>query len=108
MVRERSFRTGTVLKFLNTLKGTAFFPIQQQVIKGDADYILCSHSLFVWLELKKDGEEPDPLQAYKASEVRRTGGIAIVARPDNWEEVKRFLQLLDKGIYDKSLLRSIK
>lgn len=104
---EREFRDYNVLPFLKTLRNTAHFPIQQLSILGDADFILCSSGFFVWLELKKDGEELRRLQEYKASWVKQTGGIALVARPDNWDMVRAFLKLLDGGIYDKTFLRSI-
>jgi len=73
---------------------TAFFPIQQKTIRGDADYILCVAGRFVWLELKKSGGKPEPLQKYKADWVEKCGGVAMVASPDNWEEVKRDLLFL--------------
>lgn len=107
MKPETVFRTNKVRPFLENLVRTSHFPIQQRTIRGDADYILCSQGFFVWLELKDDGEEPQPLQTYKASCVKQTGGIALIATPSNWDQVAGFLTLLDRGIYDKNVLRSI-
>lgn len=106
MKPETKFRTYTVLPFLKTLRRTAFFPIQQKAIHGDADYILCSYGLFVWLELKKEGGTLRPLQELKANNVRRIGrGIALEASPENWEEAKQALLFLDERdeTWDKRL-----
>jgi len=98
MKPETRFRVNQVIPFLKELKNTSYFPIQQLSILGDADFILCCNGGFVWLELKDIKESLRPLQEYKASWVVRTGGVAIKADPDNWEEVKLFLQQLNKGI----------
>jgi len=108
MKKETSFRTNKVTPFLKTLNRSAYFPIQQKTIRGDADFIICCQGFFVWLELKTDVGKPDPLQVYKASCVVQTGGIALIASPKNWAQVKNFLTLLDRGIYDKNVLRAIK
>lgn len=104
MKEETVFRTGKVDPFLKKLKNTAAFSIQQQSIRGTADKMLCVGGHFVWLEIKKEGEEPEPLQAYNASLVRTAGGIALCAKPENWGRVSLFLKMLDDGIYDKKLL----
>lgn len=94
---ERSFRTNMVAPFLSKLKDTAFFPIQQVAILGDADYILCIRGDFVWLELKKLRGELRKIQLYKAGQVKKSGGIAIEANPGNWDKVKRKLLKLSGG-----------
>lgn len=104
MKPETLFRTNKVDPFLKGLRKTAEFTIQQQSIRGDADKFLCVRGHFVWLEIKKEGEAPDPLQEYKASKVRAAEGITIVAKPENWDEVSLFLKMLDDGIYDRSKL----
>ena len=95
---ETKFRENKVTPFLKTLRNTAFFPIQQLAIRGDADFHLCVHGTFVALELKSRGEVARPLQEHKHDRVRRAGGVALVASPDNWEEVKQQLINLDGGI----------
>lgn len=106
-MKESAFRHDRVDPFLKKLKNTAAFSIQQQSIRGTADKILCIRTYFVWLEIKKEGEDPDPLQAYNASQVRRAGGIALCAKPENWAKVSLFLKMLDDGIYDKTMLLKI-
>lgn len=107
MKEESKFRKNRVDPFLKTLQNTFSISIQQTAIRGDADKILCCNGFFVWLELKTDVGEPSPLQQWKYSNVQKAQGIAIIARPRNWEKVKTFLQLLDRGIYDRNALRGI-
>lgn len=104
---ETKFRTSKIDPFLKKLQNTSHYSIQQVSIRGDADKFLCCNGHFIWLEIKTDEGDEDPLQEYKRSECHRCKGIVIVARPHNWEEVKDFLTLLDRGIYDKNVLRAI-
>jgi hypothetical protein len=56
---------------------------------------MCFRGIFVAIELKIDGEEPDDLQDYKLKAIRRANGVTFIVRPDNAENV---LQNLRKGI----------
>ena len=94
---ETRFRKQKVIPLLLRLRNTAFFPIQQLTILGDADFILCCRGVFVWLELKDTGKKPRALQKKKADWVQKCGGIAIVADPKNWDTVATRLQNLDAG-----------
>lgn len=97
MPNERSFRVSQVLPFLKTLKNTYSLPIQQLAIRGDPDLLLCCAGRFVALELKAEGEVPRKLQQHKLDQVKRTGGISLVASPDNWDFIKQELLKLDQG-----------
>lgn len=97
MTLERTFRECRVLPFLKTLKNTAYFPIQQVAIVGDADYILCVRGKFIWLELKTNTGVQSALQKFKADWVESTGGVAILCRPHSWDKVQLQLKLLDEG-----------
>jgi hypothetical protein len=94
---ERSFRVNQVAPFLATLKHTVIFPIQQVSIVGDPDYLLCIRGRFVALELKREGKEPRPLQQYKLDQVKKAWGVALVASPETWEQVKGVLRDLNGG-----------
>lgn len=94
---ETRFRTSKVDPFLKTLKNTFSESIQQVSINGSADKHLCIRGKFVALELKAKGGKVSGLQRFKLNEVNRCGGYALVADPDNWEEIKQLLSKLDKG-----------
>lgn len=115
---ERTFRVNRVIPFLKTLKQTFFMAIQQKAINGDPDYILVCCGLFIGLELKKSKGKPEPLQAWKGSEIRRCGGLYIVTDPLNWPQVKELLSQIDRnggtyaggpqttlGLHDAALLQ---
>lgn len=95
MKPETAFRKNRVIPFLKTLKNIAFFPIQQISISGDPDFFVCLNGNFVALEIKSKGGRTRPLQEKKLSDVVRAGGLAIVAEPSNWEQVKKQMSKLD-------------
>ena len=66
-------------------------------ISGDPDFILVVHGRFVGLELKARGEKPRRLQEFKLEEIKRCGGVRMVADPDNWDEIKTTLSEMDKS-----------
>lgn len=47
---------------------------------GIPDRIFCIKGLFVAIEIKMPGEDPDELQEYEIDQINKAGGIAIVAR----------------------------
>lgn len=94
---ETRFRTSTVLPFLKTLRHTVVFPIQQKAIRGTPDLLLCCSGKFVALELKSEHGCLSALQKYNLEQVRKVGGVAIVASPLNWREVSYMLAKLDEG-----------
>jgi len=51
----------------------------------------------VALELKSSGGKLRRLQAYKLDRIRKTGNLAFVANPENWDDVKKILTKLNKG-----------
>lgn len=94
--------------FLDKLENSVDFSIQQLTIRGDFDKILCIQGRFVGAEIKDEYGKSDPLQKYKASKVKNQGkGIAFVWRPQTDELVRKFLSMLDKGYFEKSLLGKI-
>ena len=108
MQSERSFRTNRVTPFLESLEHCVPMSIQQVAIVADADIICCIRGLFVWLEIKKEGEDGTRLQRYKAEKIRKKGGgIAIEVKPENWNLVKKFLNQLDGGILDTDSLQRL-
>ena len=98
MKPETKLRKRLVLPFLRSLKNTWFEPIQQLAIQGTPDFLLCVRGLFVALELKSEKGRLSPLQRRKLQMVEKAQGIAIVANPGNWKEVKQRLTNLDGGI----------
>lgn len=108
MKPETSFRTGQVDQFLDSLSNCVHESIQQVSIRGSFDKIACIHGWYVGIELKATDGLPDQLQSYNATKIRNKAlGIAFVWRPQNHEQVKKFLMHLNAGIFDKAMLAKI-
>lgn len=99
MKPETAFRTRYVDPFLKTLKNTVKFSIQQMSLNGHPDMLICVRGKFVALELKARGGRLEPLQEHFLNLIRSAGGLALVATPDNWPEIKDILLQLSKGEY---------
>ena len=69
--------------------------------RGWPDRIFVKRGTHVWLELKRRGETPNPLQMHRRAKLMKHG--AIVHWTDNMEEAKRLLNQ-----YDKELQRPLK
>jgi hypothetical protein len=68
--------------------------IQQRLIAGTPDILICVNGYFVGLELKAEGGKPTALQQWKLQEIAKAGGMGIVADPSNWHEVRAMLKKL--------------
>jgi hypothetical protein len=97
MKDETKFRQNKVIPFLKRLKKTTFFPIQQSSISGTPDFLVCVNGTFVALELKSEFGELSKLQAYQLWRILNSGGVTMVAKPSNWDDIKDQLTKLDTG-----------
>lgn len=91
MKKETNFRTQKVDPYLKKLPNSFFMSIQQVAIHGTPDKIGVISSYFVGLELKSGDSLPTKLQAYTLDQIAKAGGVALVVRPDNWEQIKNLL-----------------
>lgn len=64
--------------------------------RGTPDILACVDGRFVALEGKRAGEHPTPLQAYTLEQIRKSGGIAEVAR--NVADVERILERMEQSL----------
>jgi hypothetical protein len=94
--QETSFKE-KVQKDLKTLPNIFAEKIQQVGIRGTPDLLLCIGGFFVAIELKIDGEKPDPLQEYKLGLIKKAGGISLTATPSNWDRVFESIRHLHDG-----------
>ncbi len=97
MKQETKFKK-KVLDDLKTLRNAWFFKSNEVSVRGILDVIICVNGLFIAIELKKDSSsDPDALQTYIGQRIKKAGGIAFVAHPDNWHEILLKLHLLDNA-----------
>ena len=57
---------------------------------GIPDLIICWKGHFIGLELKSEIGKPSELQKYELDQIRKAGGVSIIARPSEFEELKKF------------------
>jgi hypothetical protein len=75
-----------VLEDLKEIKRCWFYKAQEVSRRGIPDVIICCGGQFIALELKVDSPI-DALQEYNITKIKRSGGLAYVATPDNWKEL---------------------
>lgn len=55
---------------------------------GIPDILTCINGYFVTIEVKADKGKPSELQFYHRDQIRKSGGIAVIVYPDQWEDLK--------------------
>lgn len=72
--------------------------IQQVGKRGTPDILACVRGRFVAIELKKsEDESPDRLQNYKLNGIKKADGTALVASPENKDDILALIRELAKG-----------
>jgi hypothetical protein len=90
------------MRRLKKLPRTWIESIQQMSIIGTPDTLICCNGNFVALEYKKDAKAKlDPMQEYKLNKIRKAGGMAFVAHPDNFEYIYGILENLAHGLQSR-------
>lgn len=83
------------LEDLRGIPGSWWEKIQQVALRGTPDIIGCVRGNFVAIELKKDEKaKVEDLQEHKLQAIRFAGGHAVVAYPENWNEVLMEIRLM--------------
>ena len=73
---------------LETLPSTWFVKIQQVVLRGIPDFLICIGGRFIAIELKKAKKgRREPLQEWTLDKIAQSGGYAFVAYPENWDSI---------------------
>lgn len=67
---------------------------------GIPDILSVINGRFVAIEVKNEIGKTSPLQDYNLEQIRKCGGIALVVRPQNFEEFKKQIEDL---LNDKAL-----
>ena len=55
---------------------------------GIPDLISCVNGYFVAIEVKAENGKPSELQLWNRDQIRKSGGIAIIVYPSQWEDFK--------------------
>tara|TARA_Y100000593_G_C4235468_1_gene299288 strand:- start:35 stop:283 length:249 start_codon:yes stop_codon:yes gene_type:complete len=76
---------------LREIKNSYWIKIQQVALKGVPDILGTINGRFIALELKIEGDKADKLQEYVLQEIDKSGGIALVVNPNNFEQAKNYI-----------------
>lgn len=64
---------------------------------GVPDVLACVGGRFVGIELKGPGGRPSPLQLHHCAEIAKSGGVAVVAWPEDFDSLRELLKRLERG-----------
>jgi Holliday junction resolvase len=62
---------------------------------GVPDILACVNGRFVAIEVKAENGKPTELQKWNVEQIKKSGGIALILYPADWE---RFTALIDEVI----------
>lgn len=62
--------------------------------QGVPDILACVNSYFVGIELKAETGKPSQLQLWNIESIRKSGGIAMVLYPDQFDDFKQLIEIL--------------
>ena len=69
---------------------------------GVPDLICCIAGHFVAIEVKGDKGKPSELQKANIRKIKKSGGIGLIAYPNDWENIKAYLTALLRGKEDEA------
>ena len=88
-------------KVVGILKGEGvyyFFPATHGFGRsGVPDIIACTNGRFLAVECKAGKNKPTALQVREIENIRKAGGVAVVANEENWEMVRELVRKLKVG-----------
>lgn len=93
LFKERCVRDLRPLEIANQIW---YFKSNQVSQRGIPDFIMCIGPYFMAIELKMDGEMPDPLQQYNIRQIKKIGALAYVSTPKNWNKILAMIKQLIK------------
>lgn len=59
---------------------------------GVPDLICCLNGVFIAIEVKASNGKPSQLQLYNIDKIRKSGGVAMVLYPNQWEQFKEYIE----------------
>lgn len=73
--------------------------------EGVPDLLVCCKGLFVGIELKNETGKASSLQLWNIEQIRKANGIAIVLYPNQFDEFKHMIELLQTGNVNSSKIQ---
>ena len=67
---------------------------------GVPDLLACINGKFVGLEVKKENGKPSEIQLWNIEQIKKSGGIAMVVKPSDYENVEKLIEKLGDDEYE--------
>ena len=64
-------------------------------VNGIPDLICCYKGKFIALEIKSKTGVASEIQEFQMNKIRSSGGVAMVLRPQNFEEFKKLIESME-------------
>jgi Holliday junction resolvase len=62
--------------------------------KGVPDILACINGFFVGIEVKAENGKVSALQIYNREQIKKCGGIAMIVKPSQWNDLKNTIDFL--------------
>ena len=70
--------------------------------QGVPDLLVCFDGFFLGVELKNETGKPSALQLWNIDEIRKSGGVALVLYPDQFEDFKKLIELVRLNYFERA------
>lgn len=71
---------------------------------GIPDLIYCINGRFVAIEVKKEKGKPTELQKRKIKKIIQDGGVAVIIKPSQFEDLKKLIMAVEKKPFKNSVV----
>lgn len=108
MAQEKTFEN-KIKKFLES-RGAWFIKYwagAQYTKSGIPDILACVNGYFVGIEVKAQNGTPSDLQLLNVQKINDAGGFAFVLYPSRFDDFKRFIDDLNRDIFNRDQIPEI-
>lgn len=74
---------------------------------GIPDILCCINGYFVGIEVKAQNGKPSQIQIFNIRKIKAAGGFAFVLHPSAFGEFKRFIENLERDVYNRDEIPEI-
>lgn len=108
MAQEKTFEN-KIKKYLesNDAWFIKYWAGAQYTKSGIPDILACVNGYFVGIEVKAEDGKASPLQLLNVQKIRAAGGFAFVLYPSAFEKFKRFIDDLNRDIFNRDQIPTI-
>lgn len=91
---EKTFQTKLIKLIQNNNGYVVKFNASAISKIGVPDLLACINGKFIGLEVKKENGKPTDIQLWNIEKIKKSGGIAMVVRPSDYENIEKLIKKL--------------